>query len=534
MNRAASPTLHVESDQTPRWLVLSATLVVIVIAAYLRLPALQGAVSWDEADYAWAARQGILANAWQAGELNAQFRHWHAPLSMYAIHTSTSVLGDTLAALRLPSLIASILSCGLLVLMVHDLATCSHPRKWRLGFALAAGLALAFAPPSIGMSATANPHGWALLFILLNLWTLCRYLRQPTLRRAVLVGLTWAGLSVTMEYGPIVAVIDLLAVALAAPDKLGLSRRRPWLRPHREIVWAAAAAFIGVLILWPAGILKGLLPLNFAYYIHYAAGGHPTWFRGELYQHTPRYAYVYWYAQEYPWLLAGLLLCVVLPFLWLWRVRTSVAITVSLFAAVITLAAHRSHIMGLNYSLNMTACLLLAGVLAADGLLAQMMSRPARAAWPIRPSAVLAIALAGLLVAGGRWQPIHPSENAGYAPLVQSCQTLARIAEPNQRVLANASPIVRYSLNLSEGRTDLHVDHLDPRNEVSEHLVERLQRGDYDYVVLTAAQKRTFADSQVVQLVERTWQSVWPQPADAQAPCEIYRRPASLAGVSHE
>ncbi|MCC7407171.1 MAG: glycosyltransferase family 39 protein, partial [Phycisphaeraceae bacterium] len=266
MNRTASPPPDVKPNETSRWLVLSVAIVVIVIAAYLRLPALQGAVSWDEADYAWAARQGILANAWQAGDLNAQFRHWHAPLSMYAIHASTSLLGDTLPALRLPSLLASVLSCGLLVLMVHDLATSFPPRKWRLAFALVAGLALAFAPPSIGMAATANPHSWALLFILLNLWTLCRYLRQPTLRRAILVALTWAALSVTMEYGPIVAVIDLLALALAAPDKLGLSRRRPWLRPHREIVLATVAALATVLALWPAGILKGLLPLNFAYY----------------------------------------------------------------------------------------------------------------------------------------------------------------------------------------------------------------------------------------------------------------------------
>ncbi|MCC7409036.1 MAG: glycosyltransferase family 39 protein, partial [Phycisphaeraceae bacterium] len=266
MHRTASPTPDAGLNETPRWLLLSATLLVMVIAAYLRLPSLHGAVSWDEADYAWAARQGFLANAWQAGDLNAQFRHWHAPLSMYAIHASTALLGDTLAALRLPSLIACVLSCGLLVLMVHDLATSSPPRKWRLAFAVAAGLALAFAPPSIGMAATANPHSWALLFILLNLWALCRYLRQPTLRRAVLVALTWAALSATMEYGPIVAVIDLLAVALAAPNKLGLSRRRPWLRPHREIVLATVAALATVLALWPAGILKGLLPLNFAYY----------------------------------------------------------------------------------------------------------------------------------------------------------------------------------------------------------------------------------------------------------------------------
>jgi len=549
MDCEACETTGVDSEGSPwltRWMLLGVVAVVLLMTGVLHSGVLHDVVMWDEADYAYAASRGVIANALNQGELNRVVRHHHAPLSIYAIWLSTSLFGLSTWAVRLPGIAMGVLSSGLAVLVGYDLAVGSRRMKWVVG--VMAGLLMTTAPASILMTTTARPHPFVAFFLLLNMWSLCRYFLRPTTRRAAIFGLTLAGQFVSMEYGPVVVFLSVVAIALVSPRRLGLrghwpflrrSRFLPFIRVHRH-VWTTLGSCLGAIaLIWPAGLYRLSVLLNSAFFMHYAGVGHRTLFRGQIYQNVPKYAYAWWYAVEYPVLLAVMLLVVVLIVVWAIRTRRAVAVTLAVFTLGLGAAVHGAHIMELSYSLFMIPPLVLGGPLAGAWLVRslsawQVGNRRAGFSgvfvWKPLPglAGTLLMALGFAAVLGGRIQPAE-SNDLKNTQLVKIVYELDRMVQPGERVLAQAWPIVRYEL-LKMGHDDVVVYPYDPSNYASDRLGDRFDAGRFDWVVTAGSTVAAYPDCPLLSQLHRQWIVV----AEEGGPPQEYRlyAPPAMAGVS--
>jgi len=498
-----------------------ATIVVVSIAAWLYSGAVHRAVMFDEADYAIAANHGVIANALDSDYLNRDVRHRHGPLSFYAIYMSILAFGMNTWAVRLPGIIISAVSSGLAVWIGYDLAVGS--RRARCVTGVLAGLLMATAPAAVLMTNVARPHPFVAFFLLLNIWCLCRYLLGPTTRRAVYLGLSLAGQFVSMEYGPIVVGLSVVAIAIVQPAGLGLcrrwpvisvTRRFPFVAVHRHVWVTLGVCLGGIAVVWPGGLLRLHVLLNFAYYVLYAKGGHRTLFRGQIYQHVPKYAYTWWYGAQYPLLLAAMLIAIVLIVVWAWRVRGPVAVTIAVFTLGLGAAVHGSHIMELCYSLFMIPPLVLGGPLAGAWVIrsfaVSQWHREGMKTVVWLPGSRLArmsfVVLAVAAVLGGQTQPAVSNDNAN-TKLVTVSRELARIAEPGDHVLAQAWPIVRFEL-LRLGRDDVTVHRYDPVHYESDHLQDRIDAGRFDWVITAGSTARAHPDCPVLSQLHKDWRVV--------------------------
>lgn len=523
-----------------------AVVCVMAIAALLHSGGLHDVIAWDEANYAMAAERGILANAIQMGEVN-ELRHDHAPLMAYAIAASTACFGNDEWAIRLPVVIMSALSCGLLVLAGFDLSR-GASIALRIVTGTFAGLMLATSPASIELAGVVQPHSFVVFFLVLNVWTLTRYLRDLCRRDALLFGLSLAGQFITMEYGPVVLVFALVAVGLARPERLlgasptGIRTLRGWLiamlrvplSMHRDIKTAAIVCLIATMITWPAGVFLLGIPLNFAYYLFYAAHGHPILFRGQMQTHVPKYAYAYWYWLDHPALLVGMLAALLLIAAWAWRDRRPVAVTIAVFAFGLTASVHGSHIMQLCKSIFMIPTLALGGALAGAWLVQSTEQRVLLRRWLV-PTCCLAIAT----ILGGRITPMSRQADPNQR-LIEMTRAIASEAAPNDRVLAQGWPMVRYLLNRKFNRGDIQVERYDPRNFESDHLGDRLHRREFAWAVTIGPTTAAHSRCQVLAELRSHWDVV----IDQSMPGKEYRvyrtpdphRPASIINrvASHE
>lgn len=455
-----------------------AATVVFAIAIYLRSGAFAGgSIRWDEADYAYAASRGFWTNWWdQSPELNGVLRHWHAPLSMYVIALSTRAFGMIEWAVRLPGVIASACACAAMTLAACDLADGS--RRLTLAAGLLGGLLLATAPASIGMTQTANPHSLVELVLVLNLWCLARYVREPSAKGAALFGLSLGGQFVTMEYGFIILGLAMIVVMLAAPARVGLAGRRlPHVRGVRDILACGLACGAVVLALWPAGLFKAGVVHNLMYYLEYARQGHATLFRGQIYQHVPKWAYLWWYWESFPGLLAAMLAGLLLLGVWVYRTRGATPIVLGVFAAGLIASMHASHIMGIEYSSFAIPPVLLGGVLAGAwswrGLF-QSGREVASAPRALAAAAILAIAAAG----GAGGSTAARPRSAGGDNAKRLAMRAVPLLEPGARVIAYPWPVLRYVAHLEFGRTDVQVFEFSPNDARREGpTLKRLQAG---------------------------------------------------------
>ncbi len=520
---------------------------VVGVSAWLHCGVLHDVIMWDEADYVFAARHGIVANALDRWDLNPDLRHYHAPLSFYAIWLSTTLLGISEWTIRLPAVVISVLTSGLAVLAGYDLA--HGRRKAKLIVGAVVGLLYATAPAAVLMTAVARPHPFVAFFLFLNIWTLCRYLLRPTRGRAVAFGLTLAGQFLSMEYGPVVVGLSFAAVALVRPHRVGVrwrwpylvrSRLFPFIAVHRHLWVATGTCLAGIAVLWPAGLYKLHVLMNFAYYVRYAKLGHRTLFRGEIYEHVPKYAYVWWYATGYPLLLTGMGVAIGLILMRAWKQRGAVPRTLAVFTLGIGLSIHSSHIMDLVYSLYLIPPVILGGPLA--GLWLARMAQAARLrgtrrmdvgqpAWWRLPGpigAALAVLALGAIL-GGQTTQTPPSDRAN-TKLVRVVQELARLAKPGDEVLAQAWPVVRYVL-LREGRDDLIVHQYDPRNYESAQLQQRFDTGEFDWVVTAGSTSRAYPACPLLIQLHNEWIVV----AQGDAPpaeSRVYAPPAVAHAMS--
>ncbi len=483
---------------------------VTLIAARLHSGGMHDVIAWDEANYTFAAQEGFIANAFELGELS-KLRHRHAPLMCYAIALSTAIFGNDEWAIRLPAIIACAASCGLLVLIGFDLSRgCSTLSRLMCGIVV--GLVLATSPASIELAGVIQPHSFVIFFLLLNLWTLCRYLRDLRRSDAMLFGLSLAGQFVTMEYGPVILCLSLLAVALAQPrllfgeaasvpatlrDAIMMLLRIPRTL-HRDIRHAAALCVAATAILWPAGVFLLGIPSNFTFFLLYAANGHPVFFRGEMHLHVPKYAYAYWYWMDYPLLLIGMMVAMALIAARAVMQRSAVAVTLAVFTFGLTASVHGAHIMQLCKSIFMIPPIALGGPLAFAALMKSMPSP--RRAWP----ALIATSLAVMAILGARTEPMSRDDDPNLR-LVEMTRIIARQASPNDHVLAQGWPIVRYLLHLKWNRPDLIIDQYDPRNREADRLDPRLDEGEFAWALTIGPTTAAHRDCPVLMRLRRDW-----------------------------
>jgi len=241
----------------------------------LRLWPLHGLMlNWDEVDYAIAARAGIVANATDRGGLGAADfwrqvkakqrgtselpagyderadllvrRHFHPPL----VPSMVSVAGRV-AGLPDERRVRAVQLVGALILTVMAAASYLHLAAGATGPGGIATIALAAWTGSL-LFATLSCHGWQAVWISLCSLVLAGPPADPRpVRRGWAIGIPLALGLVTLETGALVAATALLG--LYARGRLAGAAPGPvW----RTIRTAAAVATSGLLLLWPASILK--------------------------------------------------------------------------------------------------------------------------------------------------------------------------------------------------------------------------------------------------------------------------------------
>ena len=265
----------------------------LVALAIWMLPALGRPLTWDEVDYVNAAEAGAWANLTDRGAMGpvafARFalakagrgdpdavaaaasyvedgsllhlRHWHPPAGLLTLPTAVAAAGPERGA-RLAQLSWAALLALLMVALLRELAP-DRPL-------LRAGAVLLVLLDPLTRHAVLEAHvhvGVAVAF-LLPLWGWIRAARAPldarrlgSLREAGRPGLPTASMAGRLGVLALGAALGALwATAVVGPlwTALLLLHRdtRDWLGRDGGAPWLVAGLVAGLLLLWPAGILK--------------------------------------------------------------------------------------------------------------------------------------------------------------------------------------------------------------------------------------------------------------------------------------
>lgn len=291
------------------------------------------AYGYDEADYMYAARQGLWANYWDVGSVawvtflrygvdhlrgersarelselirGAQdigfYRHYHAPLYFYGLSAARQVFGDRERFVRATSfawLFATVLlayaacvqlgsACGWAPHHAqgpasppptenppHSATSVSvTPRdQGRRAGLMAAGMLLT-SSPNLQTAAIITPHNAYTLTALATLASLALYLQTRAARWGYATMVTLALSFLAFEYAPLLLATVLVCVWL---DRRRLRETASRVRQVRVLAGAAACGGFILLAAWPAGLLKLGLFKNYAFFAYYAL------FRSETY-----------------------------------------------------------------------------------------------------------------------------------------------------------------------------------------------------------------------------------------------------------
>ena len=192
-------------------------LLITLAGAAPRLAGITEEMTYDEAHYAEAARLGVAANAldrWNSFEL----RHLHPPLLAYLMRTSLQLFGESEWAIRLPSILASLL----LIPLVGALLT----RLTGDGRAGLFGALLLVAMPANTVSArVGDHHSLVTLFLVPAVSFLGIAIAESSAAALILSGLSLGLLVAVSEFGAVVAGACLLLLVLLPNSFLSLLRR---------------------------------------------------------------------------------------------------------------------------------------------------------------------------------------------------------------------------------------------------------------------------------------------------------------------
>jgi hypothetical protein len=210
---------------------------------------------------------------------NMALRHFHVPVSFYALHFvrdfSTSAQPERLLISSVSSL-----TCALIVLVLVNFS---------VPFPLAALLALLAGVQSryIEVSVDPTPHAWYMLFALCFLFFFIRYLLTNRNRELYFATVAFALTFATLEFS-----VELIASVPLALSLIALFVKSPlpsWQAVRNPARKAVALFLLMTLLLWPGGWLRGgffecygVLAATVVFKNHTAFGGKLT--AGVIYQ----------------------------------------------------------------------------------------------------------------------------------------------------------------------------------------------------------------------------------------------------------
>ena len=178
---------------------------------------------------------------------NAAIRHFHTPVSFYAMHV-TSLLSSADASQRLVSSLVTAVTCGAIVLGLFAFGV---PLPVAGMMALAAGLQSRYTEVSVDPS----PHSWYMLFAVLFLFAFAYYFNtrrfQTLAASAIFLALAFATLEFSLEL--IVSVfLALIVIWLVNRSALGDFKILAVSLGKALLVFC-----LTTFILWPGGWLRG-------------------------------------------------------------------------------------------------------------------------------------------------------------------------------------------------------------------------------------------------------------------------------------
>lgn len=271
-------------------LLVSALVVSFLLLFGRRVPSYR--FTYDEADYAYAASRGWVANYWDErsiplrtflergirsgrepgdwsslsafirGEGDVTFyRHYHGPLYFYWSLLFKKLGGASESVLRWASFLCLVLSFVALYAGCRSLAGAGPVA------AHVSGLLLLFSIPNIQTATQVTPHSLFVLVALVELILLAKVLETGS-RRSWYAAIAAASLAcLTIEYAPLLIVTLVVVTIMERRRLFGESGPRGAMMP----LAAGVVVFAGlVMVLWPGGVFKLSLVKNYAFFAYMA------------------------------------------------------------------------------------------------------------------------------------------------------------------------------------------------------------------------------------------------------------------------
>ena len=178
---------------------------------------------------------------------NAAIRHFHTPLSFYAMHAVSVVSSADASQRQLTSLVTAV-TCGVVVV---GLFVFGLPLPVAVTLALVAGIQ----SRNTEVSVAPSPHSWYMLFAVLFLFAFAGYFRTHRFRTLAMAAVLLACAFATLEFSlELIASVFLAVVALWIVDRNALGDIRSLAISFGKAVFVF---FMTTFVLWPGGWLRG-------------------------------------------------------------------------------------------------------------------------------------------------------------------------------------------------------------------------------------------------------------------------------------
>jgi hypothetical protein len=178
---------------------------------------------------------------------NAAIRHFHTPVSFYAMHAVSRVTAEDTGQRKLTSLVTAV-TCGAIVV---GLFAFGLPLPVAALLALVAGIQ----SRNTEVSVDPSPHSWYMLFAVLFLFTFAQYFRtqkfQTLAIAAVFLGCAFATLEFSLE---LILSVCLAVVVVWVVDRSVLGN---WKAQAISFGKAVLVFLLTTFVLWPGGWIRG-------------------------------------------------------------------------------------------------------------------------------------------------------------------------------------------------------------------------------------------------------------------------------------
>jgi hypothetical protein len=262
-------------------------LMLVFVSTILMLRSSSAELGWDEAEYAPSVNHG-WKYLW-SHYLEADYsRHNHGPLAIYLAKLGNDYLpvsvGSLEDRLRLPVALFGSLAIGLMYWALRYTFKTS-----RLAAILGSSLLL-FSVIRLQDTPIIGPHHPMLFFTLAVMTLGYRWLNTVNLWTAIVLGSVFGFAGLAMTYVIPLAVCWGMSTIVA---------RGTWMQfnwKEFKVSWFVlimiVAAAIVEIVFWPPSVMKQALRVDFTYYLHY--GSQPTLVGNQIFERTPRIAFLYW------------------------------------------------------------------------------------------------------------------------------------------------------------------------------------------------------------------------------------------------